>query len=113
MKLAEALKMNHRFVVYSYDVAKNIAVYLTDRGPIFAVYGSTGAVTKYIKSNDGSRLTKLECSPNLRSTEITDDSIEDLLASLKKKYKTRNADVLHHKIMLLAKRLEDKTFRKD
>ena len=110
MKLAEALKTNHRFVVYSYDVAKNVAIYLTDKGPIFCVYGGTGVVNRYINSGDGSKLVSLECSPDLRASKITREDLEQFHTALKKKFKTRNTEIIIKKMIQLASRLEEKKF---
>jgi hypothetical protein len=106
MKFAEKLKNNYDFIVEAKDVIRNLAVYKTNNGPIFAVFSSSSRVKKYVTEPlTKIKLTDFECSHDLR-TSPTPYQKERVLNLLKKYFQFKNPKELFYKIQKTAKKLE-------
>lgn len=106
MKLAKVIYDRHLFVLASQDIIKNLAVYRTCNGPIFAVFSTGGTVKRYI-NGEGKLLASFECSHDLRN-KPTDEDYLRMMPLLKKYFKYKNPEELMNKVQKVAGRLASK-----
>lgn len=110
MNFAKTLKSKHLFIIDSVNVARNVAVYKTKNGPIFAVFADNTTVQRYIFGST-TLLTSLECSHDLRDNSNAENETR-LCELLGKCFSDKNVVELRNKIKKATRKITNAKRRK-